>query len=79
MTNSSFGFFQSDAVFARNLLEAVRCSSLRTCWRIILVSHIGFGGPDRGHRLLESVPLKGMYAIPEEGRIAHPIPKAWEA
>jgi hypothetical protein len=50
MTNRPFGFFQSDAIFARNLFgptpaEAVRFSSARICWRMARATDVALGSP----------------------------------
>jgi len=50
MTNNPSGFFQSDAIFARNLFgatpaEAVKQSSARICSRIIRATCVAVGNP----------------------------------
>lgn len=48
MTNRPFGFFQSDAILARNLFgatpaEAVRLRSARICWRMTRATSVAAG------------------------------------
>jgi hypothetical protein len=50
MTKSPSGFFQSEAIFARNLFgatpaDAVKLSSERICSRIVRATCVGVGKP----------------------------------